>query len=213
MQRHEWKKINIENDFLRRPGVRPAMTSKSIYAWLHVSVARVASECVRHVKSIKCCSDKGRFCHFPLFVFASLLFYFIIHIESYMCFVLVQIFVSFCFKLQSHSFFFAVFFVCVHMYVFIVLLRFVLVFRQTWVFLFWIRSGCMSLSVAPQWYSHAHAQTVRLCRTSDQSSSCLITINNKLHTRSAFTFRWMCVSLSWKLYGSRYGHLSVYAKK
>lgn len=118
MQRHEWKKINIENDFLRRPGVRPAMTSKSIYAWLHVSVARVASECVRHVKSIKCCSDKGRFCHFPLFVFASLLFYFIIHIESYMCFVLVQIFVSFCFKLQSHSFFFAFFssvFICTYL--------------------------------------------------------------------------------------------------
>lgn len=35
-------------------------------------------------------------------------------------------------------------------------------------------------------FSHAHA--VRLCRTSDQSSSCLITINNKLHAFSVHFF-------------------------
>lgn len=61
----------------------------------------------------------------------------------------------------------------------VVLLRFVLVFHNKH------ESTCFQLANLPVVCRLSHAHAAKLCRTSDQSSSCLITINNKLHTRSA----------------------------
>lgn len=87
-------------------------------------------------------------------------------------------------------FVFVLFFNCNRINFFIVLLRFVLVFSTNMSLLVLTSSRVVGGAVFATWFVcwQSCACSIRLCRTSDQSASCLITINNKLH---AFTFRYV----------------------
>lgn len=58
-------------------------------------------------------------------------------------------------------------------------------------------------------HAQAHARAVRLCRTSDQSSSCLITINNKLHAFSVHFFVIYVSSVRCVMLDTGHGHCRV----